>query len=214
MFANFFEKREDIDFFMFVGTAFTISCDATNTTTGVSSTDRTNTVVALANGNATLLKRPGHIFPLIAKSRLLSEREGHTESGVALCKMAKFANPQLEPFEDVAVLSELQNHENGEMMRGKECKQFAQDHNILMVTVKQLKTVFEHYQISQTLEPILKKRKTEPLSQCQIHLHQTKTGNMDWKFYCFDSGDANNPHKVLVKNDPYSIANCTLRRNL
>jgi 3,4-dihydroxy 2-butanone 4-phosphate synthase / GTP cyclohydrolase II len=82
-------------------TAFTISVDAKTNTTGISAQERADTLVALANPNATPTDflRPGHIFPLIGKAGGLSVRPGHTEASLALMAMAN-----LRP---VAVICEI-----------------------------------------------------------------------------------------------------------
>ncbi|KAJ3190816.1 hypothetical protein HK101_008342 [Irineochytrium annulatum] len=72
-------------------TAYTISVDlATGTSTGISSSDRSKTIQALANpaSVATDFNRPGHVFPLRAKDGGVLERIGHTEAAVDLCKLA------------------------------------------------------------------------------------------------------------------------------
>ncbi len=88
------------------GTAFTVSCDSVDCTTGVSSCDRLKTIHALLHGNPT--NKPGHVFPLVAKPGLLFEREGHTEASVALCK--------LTGLRECAVIVECVN-QDGTMMR-------------------------------------------------------------------------------------------------
>src|SRR5436190_12091916 len=70
-----------------LGTAFTVSVDFRHgLTTGISGEERTNTVRALANGNAGAsdFVRPGHVFPLVAKDGGVLMRSGHTEACVDL----------------------------------------------------------------------------------------------------------------------------------
>src|SRR5690349_21426337 len=70
-----------------LGTAFTVSVDyREGLTTGISAKERTATVHGLANGNvqAADFVRPGHIFPLVAKSGGVLMRSGHTEASVDL----------------------------------------------------------------------------------------------------------------------------------
>lgn len=113
-------------------TAFTVSVDVKkDLTTGVSATERANTVRALAStaSIASDFIRPGHIFPLMAHDGGLAQRRGHTEAGVALAQLVG-ANP-------VALLSEIVN-EDGSMARGAKLQQFAKDHNLLTVSIDQL----------------------------------------------------------------------------
>lgn len=72
-------------------TAFTISCDAIETSTGVSALDRYSTFTALADPKrgSEDFRRPGHVFPLIAKPDGVLQRRGHTEAAVDLCKLAE-----------------------------------------------------------------------------------------------------------------------------
>jgi 3,4-dihydroxy 2-butanone 4-phosphate synthase/GTP cyclohydrolase II len=76
-----------------MGTAFTVTIDyKEGLTTGISARERCATVHALANKNvqAEDFVRPGHIFPLVAKSGGVLMRSGHTEAAVALARLAGF----------------------------------------------------------------------------------------------------------------------------
>lgn len=113
-------------------TAFTVSVDVKkDVTTGVSATERANTVRALASitAVATDFIRPGHIFPLIAHDGGLATRRGHTEAGVVLA--------QLVGGEPVSLLSEIVN-EDGSMARGASLEKFAADHNLLTISIDEL----------------------------------------------------------------------------
>lgn len=113
------------------GTAFTVSVDHVSTGTGVSATDRARTARSLAD-HATRpeeLRRPGHVFPLRARSGGVLKRAGHTEATVDLLRLA-----DLEP---VGVISELQA-DDGAMMRGSQVTEFAADHGIPIVAVSDL----------------------------------------------------------------------------
>jgi 3,4-dihydroxy-2-butanone 4-phosphate synthase len=89
-------------------TAFTVSCDTEGTryvyiilssnaeyksSTGVSAADRALTVNALADpsSKASQFRKPGHIFPLVARSGGVLERRGHTEASVDLCQVSLVA---------------------------------------------------------------------------------------------------------------------------
>jgi 3,4-dihydroxy 2-butanone 4-phosphate synthase/GTP cyclohydrolase II len=116
-------------------TAFTVSVDyKVGITTGVSATERANTVRALAD-NAVKHSdfiRPGHIFPLIADVGGLAARGGHTEAGVALSHLVG-AQP-------LCLLSEIVN-DDGSMARGASLDAFAAQHSIPMISVQELKDV-------------------------------------------------------------------------
>ena len=114
-------------------TAFTVSVDyKVGLTTGVSATERANTVRALADTAVSHSDfiRPGHIFPLIADIGGLEARGGHTEAGVALSYLVG-AQP-------VCLLSEIVN-DDGSMARGESLAAFAQQHSIPMISVEELK---------------------------------------------------------------------------
>jgi 3,4-dihydroxy 2-butanone 4-phosphate synthase/GTP cyclohydrolase II len=114
-------------------TAFTVSVDyKVGLTTGVSATERANTVRALADAAVTHSDfiRPGHIFPLIADIGGLEARGGHTEAGVALSHLVG-AQP-------VCLLSEIVN-DDGSMARGEALVAFANQHSIPMISVDELK---------------------------------------------------------------------------
>ncbi|RYF58111.1 MAG: bifunctional 3,4-dihydroxy-2-butanone-4-phosphate synthase/GTP cyclohydrolase II [Comamonadaceae bacterium] len=111
------------------GTAFTVSVDlAGETTTGVSSADRTATVRALAAPTTRPedLSRPGHVFPLRARPNGVLERRGHTECAVDLCRLAD--------REPVGVLAEVTN-DDGTMARRPELTHFAAIHGLSVITV-------------------------------------------------------------------------------
>ena len=114
-------------------TAFTVSVDyKVGITTGVSATERANTVRALADNavSDSDFIRPGHIFPLIADAGGLDARGGHTEAGVALSTLVG-AQP-------LCLLSEIVN-DDGSMARGASLDAFAAQHSIPMISVEELK---------------------------------------------------------------------------
>jgi 3,4-dihydroxy 2-butanone 4-phosphate synthase / GTP cyclohydrolase II len=115
-----------------MGTAFTISVDhREGLTTGISAKERTATVRALADPTAQAndFVRPGHVFPLIAKSGGVLMRSGHTEAGVDLARLAG------EP--PIGVLAELVN-DDGTVKRGAEVAAFAREHKLKIVSVADL----------------------------------------------------------------------------
>ena len=115
-----------------MGTPFTVSIDAREgTTTGISASDRALTVQLMADKLATAddFSRPGHIFPLSAVPGGVLRRAGHTEAAVDLARLAG-----LRP---VGMLCEILN-EDGSMARLKDLKIFAEEHKLVMISVKQL----------------------------------------------------------------------------
>jgi len=123
-------------------TAFTVSVDyKPGLTTGVSATERSNTVRALANNSvqASDFVRPGHIFPLIAENLGLQVRGGHTEAGVALS--------QIVGAQPLCLLSEIVN-DDGSMARGELLTKFAATHSLPMISVAELKTYVTNNPVS------------------------------------------------------------------
>jgi 3,4-dihydroxy 2-butanone 4-phosphate synthase/GTP cyclohydrolase II len=112
-------------------TAFTVTVDLANVTTGVSAKERTSTIRALSDSGSKAQDfiRPGHIFPLIAHEEGLSARNGHTEAGIALTQLVGAA--------PAALLSEIVN-DDGSMARGDSLRAFAAEHQIKTITIEEL----------------------------------------------------------------------------
>jgi 3,4-dihydroxy 2-butanone 4-phosphate synthase/GTP cyclohydrolase II len=114
-------------------TAFTVSVDliSPETTTGISTSDRSKTILALIDPNtkSTDLGRPGHIFPLIAKDGGVLRRTGHTEATVDLSRLAG--------FEPAGVLVEVMN-EDGTMARLPELRKIADKFDLKIISIKDL----------------------------------------------------------------------------
>lgn len=115
-----------------LGTPFTVTIDKLEgCTTGVSAADRAATIKALADPTSTpnTFGRPGHINPLYAQDNGVLRRSGHTEAAVDLCKLAG-----LYP---AGALMEIMN-EDGTMARMPELQVFAKEHNMKIITIKDL----------------------------------------------------------------------------
>ena len=113
------------------GTAFTISVDHNSTTTGISAYERSTTIRELSNSTSVSsdFKRPGHIFPLIAKEGGVLTRPGHTEAAVDFAKLAG-ASP-------AGVICEVIN-EDGTMARVQELRKIADEFQLKLVTIHDL----------------------------------------------------------------------------
>lgn len=112
-------------------TAFTVSVDHRDTTTGISAYERSLTVQALLDPNAKGedFRRPGHIFPLIAMKGGVLRRAGHTEAGVDLARLCG--------AEPAAVICEVVR-EDGQMARVDDLEKIAKKHRLKMVTIQDL----------------------------------------------------------------------------
>lgn len=109
-------------------TAFTVSIDYKDTTTGISAEERGLTArMCVAEGaGPSDFRRPGHMFPLRAVEGGVLKRTGHTEATVDLCRLAGLA--------ECGLCCEIMR-EDGTMMRTTELKQFAQQHNLTMLSL-------------------------------------------------------------------------------
>ncbi len=114
-------------------TAFTVSVDliGQGTSTGISAQDRSKTVLALIDPatKATDLGRPGHIFPLIAKTGGVLRRTGHTEATIDLARLAG--------YEPAGVLVEVMN-EDGTMARLPQLLEIAKKFSLRIISIKDL----------------------------------------------------------------------------
>lgn len=112
--------------------AFTHSIEAAEgVTTGVSAADRAKTILAAMNPTSKPedLSRPGHVFPLIARKGGVLVRPGHTEGSVDLMRLAGLTH--------AGVLCELMNPD-GTMSRMPEIKEFAEKHNLVILSIADL----------------------------------------------------------------------------
>jgi len=115
-----------------LGTPFTVTVDKLEgCTTGVSAADRAATILALADpaSKPETFGRPGHINPLYAQDNGVLRRSGHTEAAIDLCRLAG-----LYP---AGALMEIMN-EDGTMARMPQLQQFAQEHDMKIITIRDL----------------------------------------------------------------------------
>ncbi len=113
------------------GTAFTVSVDHVDTTTGISAVERGLTAREIANPNSKPadFRRPGHMFPLQAREGGVLVRSGHTEATVDLCRLAG--------LEEVGLCCEIMS-DDGTMMRTTQLLELAKEHSLVCITVKDL----------------------------------------------------------------------------
>ena len=110
-------------------TAFTVSIDYVETTTGISAAERGMTARRCVSEEAKPqdFRRPGHMFPLLAKKNGVLEREGHTEATVDLMRLAG--------LKECGLCCEIMR-EDGTMMRSGELKELAQEWNLKFITIE------------------------------------------------------------------------------
>ena len=112
-------------------TAFTVSIDHVSTSTGISAAERSATALACVAKNAKPkdFRRPGHMFPLLAKKNGVLERNGHTEATVDLCRLAGL---------NTCGLCCEEMGDDGTMMRTPELLELAQRFGIKIITIRDL----------------------------------------------------------------------------
>lgn len=112
-------------------TAFTVSIDHIETTTGISAYERALTIQKVLEKESTPndFRRPGHIFPLKARKGGVLVRNGHTEAAVDLARLAG-----LKPG---GVICEIMS-KDGTMARTDELMEFCKIHNLKIITIKDL----------------------------------------------------------------------------
>ncbi len=112
-------------------TAFTISVDHVSNSTGISAFDRSATAMAVTKDDTlpSDFRRPGHMFPLIAKEHGVLERAGHTEATVDLCRLAGLP--------EAGLCCEIMS-QDGSMARLPELCELAKKWGMTIVSIKQL----------------------------------------------------------------------------
>ncbi len=113
-------------------TAFTVSIDHIDTTTGISAAERgyTARMVVDENSKAQDFRRPGHMFPLTARKNGTLERDGHTEATVDLMRLAG--------LKECGLCCEIMR-DDGTMMRAEELQQKSKEWGLKFITIKALK---------------------------------------------------------------------------
>lgn len=112
-------------------TAFTVSIDYVDTTTGISALERSITAIKCVDENSKPgdFRRPGHMFPLLSKKNGVLERNGHTEATVDLMKLAG--------LKECGLCCEIMR-EDGTMMRTPELIDLSKKWNLKFITIKDL----------------------------------------------------------------------------
>jgi 3,4-dihydroxy 2-butanone 4-phosphate synthase/GTP cyclohydrolase II len=160
-------------------TAFTISIEAkSNTSTGISASDRAATVLAAIDPRTrpSDLARPGHMFPLRARAGGVLVRAGQTEAAVDLSRIAG-----LYP---AGVICEIMN-DDGTMSRVPELTKFAKRHKLLMITIADL---------------IQYRMRTESFVR-RVASASLPTSHGDFKVVAYESSIDRETHVALVKGD-------------
>ena len=120
-------------------TAFTVSIDHISTGTGISAEERSVTAMKCVEKEAGPedFRRPGHMFPLLARKNGVLERGGHTEATVDLMRIAG--------LEACGLCCEIMR-DDGTMMRGKELEELAEQWDLKLITIKALQEYRKKYE--------------------------------------------------------------------
>lgn len=159
-------------------TAFTVSVDYTTTTTGISAEERGLTARMCVEDSIVPsdFRKPGHMFPLVAKSNGVLERNGHTEATVDLMRLAG--------LKECGLCCEIMR-EDGTMMRSLELKSFAERWNIKCITIKDLQEYRKIY---------------DNLVEC-VSVTKMPTKYGEFMAYCYINKLNREHHIALVKGN-------------
>ena len=167
-------------------TAFTVSIDHVNTKTGISAFERAETIRALADDNtkASDFRRPGHVFPLVAKDGGVLERDGHTEATIDLMKISN--------LKEIGLCCEIMA-DDGHMLRGKAVVELAEKLGMKMTSVSEIKKYIKENKIdfSKNEEDFLEK----------TNIINLPTDHGKFKAISFYDKIENKEHLALIKGD-------------
>ena len=163
-------------------TAFTVSIDHKDAKTGISAFERSDTILQMLNTKAVPqdFKRPGHVFPLVAKSGGVFQRQGHTEASVDLAR--------LSGSEPAAVICEIMNID-GSMSRMPELEQLADEFNLKLIAIEDL------YAYRAEKDPILKRESTVRMP----------TDFGEFRMVGYSNRLDTEEHIAIVKGNPESV---------
>ncbi|MBR3545322.1 MAG: bifunctional 3,4-dihydroxy-2-butanone-4-phosphate synthase/GTP cyclohydrolase II [Oscillospiraceae bacterium] len=159
-------------------TAFTVSIDHVSTTTGISAAERSVTAMKCVEDGAKPedFRRPGHMFPLLAKKNGVLERDGHTEATVDLCRLAG--------LKECGLCCEIMR-EDGTMMRTTELLALAKKFNMSVISIAELQEFRKWHDV---------------LVDCEASVRMpTKYG--EFKAYGYVNRLNGEHHVALVKGD-------------
>ena len=160
-------------------TAFTVSIDAVETTTGISAVERSMTALATVRENTkpSDFRRPGHMFPLQARAGGVLKRAGHTEATVDLCRLAG--------LKEVGLCCEIMK-DDGSMARLPDLQAFVAEHKLKFMTIADL---------------IAYRRRTEKLVENVVDEITLPTDWGDFRLRMYKSTTTGLEHLALLKGD-------------
>lgn len=185
-------------------TAFTVSIDHVNTSTGISAEERGYTCRACCDPDTTPsdLRRPGHVFPLVARHGGVLAREGHTEATVDLCRLAGLT--------ECGLCCEIMR-EDGTMMRTPELQAMAREHGLCFITIKDLQDYLRRYECHMQREACAKMPTAYGDFQIYGYVNDI-TGEHHVALVCGEIGDGEDilcrVHSECLTGDVFGSARC------
>lgn len=163
-------------------TAFTVSIDHKDAKTGISAFERSDTILKMLDTKAVPqdFKRPGHVFPLVAKSGGVFQRQGHTEASVDLAR--------LSGSEPAAVICEIMNAD-GTMSRMPDLEKLADSLELKIITIEDL------YAYRAEKDPILTR-------ESSVHM---PTDFGEFRMVGYSNRLDTEEHVAIVKGNPESV---------
>lgn len=185
-------------------TAFTVSIDHANTTTGISAEERAYTCRACCDPSTKPedLRRPGHVFPLVARHGGVLARGGHTEATVDLCRLAGLV--------ECGLCCEIMR-EDGTMMRTPELQAMAKEHGLCFITIKDLQDYLRRYECHMQREACAKMPTAYGDFQIYGYVNDI-TGEHHVALVCGEIGDGEDllcrVHSECLTGDVFGSARC------
>ena len=185
-------------------TAFTVSVDHVDTTTGISAVERAFTCRACADSSTKPddLRRPGHVFPLVARHGGVLVRNGHTEATVDLCRLAGLT--------ECGLCCEIMR-EDGTMMRTAELQEMAEKFSICFITIKDLQDYMRRYENHMIQQACAKLPTASGDFQIYGFVNDI-TGEHHVALVCGEIGDGENilcrVHSECLTGDVFGSARC------
>ena len=185
-------------------TAFTVSIDHVNTTTGISAEERGFTCRSCVDENTKPgdLRRPGHVFPLVSRRGGVLVRNGHTEATVDLCRLAG--------LKECGLCCEIME-ENGTMMRTPALQEMARKYGLCFITIKDLQDYIRRYECHMKREACVKLPTDHGEFQLYGYVNDI-SGEHHVALVCGDLGDGENVlcrvHSECLTGDVFGSGRC------
>jgi 3,4-dihydroxy 2-butanone 4-phosphate synthase/GTP cyclohydrolase II len=185
-------------------TAFTVSIDHVDTTTGISAEERGYTCRACCDPDTKPqdLRRPGHVFPLVARHGGVLVRDGHTEATVDLCRLAG--------LEECGLCCEIMR-EDGTMMRTAELQDMARQYDLCFITIKDLQDYLRRHECHMQREACAKLPTAYGDFQIYGYVNDI-SGEHHVALVCGDIGDGEDilcrVHSECLTGDVFGSARC------